>query len=119
MAEKARSIRVRLSEGEWQSVKDRAAALGCSASSYVRHAVAAYALASDEAGGLRAELADARAAREREVGKLRDALEDAPELEAELAGRIADLAERFQAVLAAPWWRRGAVAARLLGPGAR
>lgn len=57
MAEKARSIRVRLSEGEWQSVKDRAAALGCSASSYVRHAVAAYALASDEAGGLRAELA--------------------------------------------------------------
>lgn len=51
MAEKARSIRVRLSEGEWQSVKDRAAALGCSASSYVRHAVAAYALASDEAGG--------------------------------------------------------------------
>ena len=52
MAEKARSIRVRLSEGEWQSVKDRAAALGCSASSYVRHAVAAYALASDEAGGV-------------------------------------------------------------------
>lgn len=53
------------------------------------------------------------------MGKLRDALEDAHEREAELAGRIAGLAERFQAVLAAPWWRRGAVAARLLGPGAR
>lgn len=46
-----RSVRCRLSQAEWEHVRDRAAAMGCSASSYVRHAVAAYALASDAAGG--------------------------------------------------------------------
>lgn len=36
---------------------------------------------------------------------------------AELAGKLASLAERQQAIAATPWWRRGRVAMKLLGPG--
>ena len=36
---------------------------------------------------------------------------------AELAGKLASLAERQQAIAAAPWWRRGRMAMKLLGPG--
>ena len=36
---------------------------------------------------------------------------------AELAGKLASLAERLQAIAATPWWRRGRMAMRLLGPG--
>lgn len=36
---------------------------------------------------------------------------------AELAGKLASLAERQQAIAATPWWRRGRMAMRLLGPG--
>lgn len=36
---------------------------------------------------------------------------------AELAGKLASLAERQQAIAATPWWRRGHMAMKLLGPG--
>lgn len=36
---------------------------------------------------------------------------------AELAGKLALLAERQQAIAATPWWRRGRMAMKLLGPG--
>lgn len=36
---------------------------------------------------------------------------------AELAGKLASLAERQQAIAATPWWRRGRMAMKLLGPG--
>ena len=36
---------------------------------------------------------------------------------AELAGKLASLAERQQAIGATPWWRRGRMAMKLLGPG--
>lgn len=35
----------------------------------------------------------------------------------ELAGKLASLAERQQAIAATPWWRRGRMAMKLLGPG--
>lgn len=38
---------------------------------------------------------------------------------AELAGKLASLAERQQAIAATPWWRRGRMAMKLLGPGGR
>ena len=36
---------------------------------------------------------------------------------AELAGKLASLAELQQAIAATPWWRRGRMAMKLLGPG--
>jgi len=36
---------------------------------------------------------------------------------AELAGKLASLAERQQTIAATPWWRRGRMAMKLLGPG--
>lgn len=36
---------------------------------------------------------------------------------ASLAGKLASLAERQQAIAATPWWRRGRMAMKLLGPG--
>ena len=36
---------------------------------------------------------------------------------AERAGKLASLAERQQAIAATPWWRRGRMAMKLLGPG--
>ena len=36
---------------------------------------------------------------------------------AELDGKLASLAERQQAIAATPWWRRGRMAMKLLGPG--
>lgn len=36
---------------------------------------------------------------------------------AELAGKLASLTERQQAIAATPWWRRGRMAMKLLGPG--
>lgn len=36
---------------------------------------------------------------------------------AELAEKLASLAERQQVIAATPWWRRGFMAAKLLGPG--
>lgn len=44
-------------------------------------------------------------------------LADANARVAELAGKLASLAERQQAIAATPWWRRGRMAMKLLGPG--
>lgn len=64
-----------------------------------------------------AELSDLRAARDREVDALRSQLDEANGRAAELADRIAGIAERQQAIAATPWWRRGRIAMKLLGPG--
>jgi len=49
--------------------------------------------------------------------ELRAALAEANARVAELAGKLASLAERQQAIAATPWWRRGRMAMKLLGPG--
>lgn len=66
---------------------------------------------------LTAELAEAHAAREREVSELRSQLADANARAAKLADRVAGIAEAQQAIAATPWWRRGKLAMKLLGPG--
>ena len=47
----------------------------------------------------------------------RDRAAEANARVAELAGKLASLAERQQAIAATPWWRRGRMAMKLLGPG--
>lgn len=64
---------------------------------------------------LTAELAEAHAAREREVSELRSQLADANARAAKLADRVAGIAEAQQAIAATPWWRRGKLAIKLLG----
>lgn len=66
---------------------------------------------------LTAELAEAHAAREREVSELRSQLADANARAAKLADRVAGIAEAQQAIAATPWWRRGKLAMKLLGAG--
>ena len=66
---------------------------------------------------LAVELADLRASRDREVESLRMQLNDANRRAAELADRVATIAERQQAIAATPWWKRGRIAMKLLGPG--
>ena len=66
---------------------------------------------------LTAELAEAHAAREREVSELRSQLADANARAAKLADRVAGIAEAQQAIAATPWWRRGKLAIKLLGAG--
>lgn len=56
-----------------------------------------------------------RAARAEAEAKAR--LAEANARVAELAGKLASLAERQQAIAATPWWRRGRMAMKLLGPG--
>ena len=63
-----------------------------------------------------AELADSKSAREREVAELRSELAEANDRAAKLADRVAGIAERQQAIAAIPWWKRGNVAMKLLGP---
>lgn len=63
------------------------------------------------------ELADLRTSRDREVESLRMQLNDANRRAAELADRVATIAERQQAIAATPWWKRGRIAMKLLGPG--
>lgn len=63
-----------------------------------------------------AELADIKLAREREVAELRSELAEANGRAAKLADRVAGIAERQQAIAAIPWWKRGNVAMKLLGP---
>ena len=67
------------------------------------------------------ELAEALAAeRDRAVradAEAKAQLAEANARVAELAGKLAQLAERQQAIAATPWWRRGRMALRLLGPG--
>lgn len=55
--------------------------------------------------------------RDREIESLRSQLSDANERSANLAERVAGIAERQQAIAATPWWRRGRMALKLLGPG--
>lgn len=66
---------------------------------------------------LAAELAELRASRDREVESLRMQLDGANRRAAELADRVASIAERQQAIAATPWWKRGRMAMKLLGPG--
>ena len=63
------------------------------------------------------ELASLRASRDHEVEELRRQLEEANGRAASLADRVAGIAERQQAIAAVPWWRRGRMAMKLLGPG--
>lgn len=66
---------------------------------------------------LASELTNLRASRDREVELLRMQLNDANRRAAELADRVATIAERQQAIAATPWWKRGRIAMKLLGPG--
>lgn len=66
---------------------------------------------------LRAELEGERASRAREVESLREQLSESNGKAAELAGRLAGIAERQQVIAATPWWKRGRMAVKLLGPG--
>ena len=63
-----------------------------------------------------AELMEALAA-ERDRAARAEAEAKAHARVAELAGKLASLAERQQAIAATPWWRRGRMAMKLLGPG--
>lgn len=71
----------------------------------------------DERDRLKKELEDERTARQREVDSLRDQLAEANGKAVELAGRLAGIAERQQVIAATPWWKRGRMAMKLLGPG--
>lgn len=53
----------------------------------------------------------------RAEGEAKAQLAEANARVAELAGKLASLAERQQAIAATPWWRRGRMAMKLLGPG--
>lgn len=55
--------------------------------------------------------------RDREIDSLRSQLSEANDRAAALADRLAGIAERQQTIAATPWWRRGRMAMRLLGPG--
>lgn len=71
----------------------------------------------EQNGRLAVELADLRSSRDREIESLRMQLNDANRRAAELADRVATIAERQQAIAATPWWKRGRIAMKLLGPG--
>ena len=65
-----------------------------------------------------AELMEALTAeRDRAEAEAKAQLAEANARVAELAGKLASLAERQQAIAATPWWRRGRMAMKLLGPG--
>ena len=68
-----------------------------------------------------AELMEALAAERDRAGRAeaeaKAQLAEANARVAELAGKLASLAERQQAIAATPWWRRGRMAMKLLGPG--
>lgn len=66
---------------------------------------------------LRSELDDLRASRDAEVSSLRMQLHEANERASRLAERVTSIAERQQVIAATPWWRRGKLAMKLLGPG--
>ena len=65
-----------------------------------------------------AELMEALAVeRARAEAEAKAQLAEANARVAELAGKLASIAERQQAIAATPWWRRGRMAMKLLGPG--
>ena len=63
------------------------------------------------------EIEDLKSGHEREAASLRSQLEAANARADGFAERLAGIAEKQQAIAALPWWRRGKVAMRLLGPG--
>lgn len=63
------------------------------------------------------QLDSERASHTQEVSELRRQLADSNARAASLADRVAGIAERQQAFAALPWWKRGALAVRLLGSG--
>ena len=65
----------------------------------------------------RAARAEAEAKAQLAEAEAKAQLAEANARVAELAGKLASLAERQQAIAATPWWRRGRMAMRLLGPG--
>lgn len=71
----------------------------------------------DERDRLEAELESERMSHAREVESLREQLAEANGKAVELAGRLANIAERQQVIAATPWWKRGRMAMKLLGPG--
>lgn len=71
----------------------------------------------DERDRLKAELESERMSHAREVESLREQLAEANGKAVELAGRLANIAERQQVIAATPWWKRGRMAMKLLGPG--
>lgn len=66
---------------------------------------------------LREQLDAERARAERAEADAKAQLAEANAKIAELAGKLAGLAERQQMIAATPWWRRGRMAMKLLGPG--
>lgn len=71
----------------------------------------------DERDRLKSELEAERMNHAREVDSLREQLAEANGKAVELAGRLANIAERQQVIAATPWWKRGRMAMKLLGPG--
>ena len=71
----------------------------------------------EENARLARQLESEQTAHAREVTELREQLADANDRAARLAERVAGIAERQQAFAALPWWKRGALAVRLLGSG--
>lgn len=66
---------------------------------------------------LRAELESERTSHAHEVESLREQLSESNGKAAELASRLAGIAERQQVISATPWWKRGRMAMKLLGAG--
>ena len=66
---------------------------------------------------LSSEIESLRTSRAAEVESLRMQVEEANDRAARLAERVTSLAERQQVIAATPWWRRGKIAMKLLGPG--
>ena len=66
---------------------------------------------------LRAELESERTSHAHEVESLREQLSESNGKAAELASRLAGIAERQQVIAVTPWWKRGRMAMKLLGAG--
>jgi vacuolar-type H+-ATPase subunit I/STV1 len=66
---------------------------------------------------LRAEIESERTSHAHEVESLREQLSESNRKAAELASRLAGIAERQQVIAATPWWKRGRMAMKLLGAG--
>lgn len=79
--------------------------------------VAALNARIDDLKGQNEGLAEMIRDREREIESLRSQLAEANDRAARLAERVAGIAERQQVIAATPWWRRGRMAMKLLGPG--
>lgn len=78
---------------------------------------AVVSMLNERIADLKAELESERMSHAREVESLREQLAEANGKAVELAGRLANIAERQQVIAATPWWKRGRMAMRLLGPG--